>query len=101
MADGPLTAEQLARATQAHEPSLYRVLRLLASLGVLTEHGNRSFGLTVLGERLRAHVPASMRSWAMLVESLDDPVGSGNRLHPARFQARPGQQLAILGVGPF
>ena len=70
MADGPLTAEQLARATQAHEPSLYRVLRLLASLGVLTEHGNRSFGLTVLGERLRAHVPASMRSWAMLVESL-------------------------------
>jgi len=42
MADGPLTAEQLARATRAHEPSLYRVLRLLASLGVLTEHGNRS-----------------------------------------------------------
>jgi O-methyltransferase/methyltransferase family protein len=70
LADGPLTAAQLARATRAHEPSLYRVLRLLASLGVLTEHGNRSFSLTVLGERLRSGVPASMRSWAMLVESL-------------------------------
>jgi hypothetical protein len=65
-----MTAAQLARATQAHEPSLYRVLRLLASLGVLTEQDNRSFSLTVPGERPQAGVPASMRSWAMLVESL-------------------------------
>jgi hypothetical protein len=70
LAGGPMTAAQLARATQAHEPSLYRVLRVLASLGVLTEHDGRSFSLTILGERLRADVPASMRSWAMLVESL-------------------------------
>ena len=69
LAGGPMTAAQLAQATQAHEPSLYRVLRLLASLGVLTEHDHRSFSLTVLGERLRADVPASMRSWAMLVDS--------------------------------
>ena len=33
LADGPMTAAQLAQATQAHEGSLYRVLRLLASLG--------------------------------------------------------------------
>jgi hypothetical protein len=70
MAGGPMTAAQLAQATQTHEPSLYRVLRLLASLGLLTEHDNRSFSLTLLGERLRTDVPASMRSWAMLVESL-------------------------------
>jgi Dimerisation domain len=47
LAGGPMTAGQLARATQAHEPSLYRVLRLLASLGVLAEQDGRSFGLTV------------------------------------------------------
>jgi hypothetical protein len=70
LANGPMTAAELAQATQAHQSSLYRVLRLLASLGVLTEHENRSFRLTVLGERLRSDVPASMRSWAMLVESL-------------------------------
>ena len=70
LAGGPVTAAQLARATQAHEPSLYRVLRLLASLGVLTEDDQRGFGLTLLGERLRTGVPASMRAWAMLVESL-------------------------------
>jgi len=68
LAGGAMTAAQLAQATQAHEQSLYRVLRLLASLGVLTEHEDRSFTLTILGERLRADVPASMRSWAMLVD---------------------------------
>jgi len=70
LARGPMTGTQLATATQAHQPALYRVLRLLASLGVLTEDENRSFSLTVLGERLRSDAPASMRSWAMLVESL-------------------------------
>jgi SAM-dependent methyltransferase len=70
LAGGPMTAAQLAQATQTDEKSLYRVLRLLASLGVLTEHDHRSFSLTILGERLRADVPASMRSWAMLVESV-------------------------------
>ena len=68
LADGPMTAAQLAQATQAHEGSLYRVLRLLASLGVLTEHDQRSFSLTILGERLRSDVPASMRSYAVLQE---------------------------------
>ena len=70
LAGGPMTAVQLAAATDTHEQSLYRVLRLLSSLGVLTEDGNRSFGLTVLGDRLRTDVPASMRSWAMLTDSI-------------------------------
>jgi hypothetical protein len=51
LAGGPMTSAQLAQATPAHEPSLYRVLRLLASLGVLTEHEHRSFSLTILGDR--------------------------------------------------
>jgi hypothetical protein len=70
LAGGPMTSADLANDTQTHEPSLYRVLRVLASLGVLAEEADRSFALTLLGERLRTDVPASMRSWAMLVESL-------------------------------
>jgi hypothetical protein len=66
LADGPMNSAKIAQATQTHEPSLYRVLRLLASLGVLTEHDIRTFSLTVLGEWLRTDAPASMRSWAML-----------------------------------
>ena len=37
LATGPMSSAELAEATRAHEPSLYRVLRLLAALGVLAE----------------------------------------------------------------
>jgi hypothetical protein len=70
LADGAAAVTELAKSTRADETSLYRVLRLLASLGVLTEHPGRSFSLTILGDRLRRDAPASMRSWAMLADSL-------------------------------
>jgi len=70
LAAGPRTAAALAEATAADESALYRVLRLLAALGVLTEPEHRSFGLTVIGDRLRSDVPASMRNWAMLADTL-------------------------------
>jgi orsellinic acid C2-O-methyltransferase len=70
LAGGPLTSAELAQATQCHEPSLYRVLRLLAALGVLIEQEQRMFRLTVLGDRLRTDVPASVRSWATLADTI-------------------------------
>jgi hypothetical protein len=70
LAGGPMTSAKLARATATHEPSLYRVLRLLASAGVLHEEEPRTFSLTILGDRLRLGVPASVRSWAMLADTV-------------------------------
>jgi hypothetical protein len=70
LADGPAGVETLAEATGTHEPSLYRILRLLAALGVFDERTGRSFSLTVVGERLRSGAPAGMRSWATFLESL-------------------------------
>ena len=37
LADGPRTAEELAHSTATHAPSLYRMMRVLASLGLFTE----------------------------------------------------------------
>jgi hypothetical protein len=93
LAPGPLSSAQLAAATSAHEPSLYRVLRLLASLGVLTESEDRLFGLTVLGDRLRTGVPASMRSWAMLVDSLGGVSAFGPIVETVRT-GQPGIKIA-------
>ncbi len=70
LADGPLTAAELAQASHVHEPSLYRVLRLLAALDVLAEPEPGRFRLTALGDRLRTGVPASVRSWAMLADTV-------------------------------
>jgi SAM-dependent methyltransferase len=94
LAAGPQTAAALAEATQAGEPALYRVLRLLAALGVLTEHEPRSFGLTVLGDRLRSDVPASMRNWAILADTI------GFRAHePILDIVRTGQTGTKIAYG--
>jgi SAM-dependent methyltransferase len=44
------------------------VLRLLAALGVFEEHDSRTFGLTVVGERLRRDATLGLRYWAIFRE---------------------------------
>jgi hypothetical protein len=63
--DGPKDAETLAQATQTHAPSLYRLLRALASLGIFAEDRQGRFTLTPLAELLQSGVPGSMRSRAL------------------------------------
>src|ERR1022692_3592159 len=43
---GPRSADDLAQATKVHAPSLYRLLRALASMGVFAEDGAARFSLT-------------------------------------------------------
>jgi O-methyltransferase domain/Dimerisation domain len=62
LAEGPRTAEVLAGTTGTHAPSLYRFLRTLASLGILTEDETHAFGLTPLGEALRKGAPGCARA---------------------------------------
>lgn len=63
--NGPQSADELARHTGTHSPSLYRVLRLLASEGLLAEAKDGRFHLLPLGEPLRADVPGSLRHRAI------------------------------------
>jgi hypothetical protein len=67
LAQGPLTADELAAAADAHPPSLYRLLRALAAVGILHEDAERRFALTVLGEGLRRDAPDSPAGWAAFV----------------------------------
>src|SRR6202023_610430 len=59
--DGPRHYGDLARATETHAPSLNRVMRLLASVGIFEERENGNFALTPMAELLRTGVPGSMR----------------------------------------
>ena len=56
LAGGAKTAAEIAGPLGAHAPSLYRVMRTLASLGFLTETSER-FALTPLGELLQTGSP--------------------------------------------
>lgn len=63
--DGPRSSEELAYATCMHTPSLYRVLRALATIGVLRETETGTFSLTPMGETLRTDVVGSLRPLAI------------------------------------
>ncbi len=53
LAEGPMPITELARRTQTHEASLYRVLRCLASAGIFREGEDRMFALTPAAEMIR------------------------------------------------
>jgi hypothetical protein len=67
LADGDRTADELADASGADASALYRLLRALASLGILHEADGRRFSLTELGQPLRGDVPGSLRGWVRLI----------------------------------
>jgi O-methyltransferase domain/Dimerisation domain len=60
--DGPQSSAILAAATQLDAPSLYRLLRALSSIGVLSQVDGDRFSLSRLGSPLRSNVPGSLRA---------------------------------------
>jgi len=66
---GPTSAEELAGPTGTHAPSLYRLMRTLASLGILTEDATHRFGLTPLGDALKIGAAGSARATALTIAS--------------------------------
>ena len=82
--DQPKTAAELAQASGTHVPSLYRVLRGLASVGVFAEDSQGRFVSTPLAETLRRDAPGSMRAFAMAELGQEHFKAWGNLLHSVR-----------------
>jgi hypothetical protein len=68
--DGAKTVRELAELTKTHEPSLYRLMRALASVGVFQRDAENHFSNTAVGEYLRSDHPESLRS---AIHMLGDP----------------------------
>jgi hypothetical protein len=66
LAGGAKSIDELARATGAHAPSLYRVLRVLVSSKIFVESDDGRISNTPLSELLRADVPGSLRDLVLL-----------------------------------
>jgi hypothetical protein len=61
----PVPVEEVAQSVGAHAGSLYRVMRMLASVGVFEETPGKQFNLTPVGEVLRTDARESLRYLAM------------------------------------
>ena len=83
LATGPQRHDDLARATGAHAASLGRVLRLLASAGVLNETEDGRFELTPIGACLQSG-PGSFRPVAQLFAGPAVWSSWGDLLHTVR-----------------
>ena len=65
--DSPKSCDELATATGTNAPSLYRLLRALASLGVFAETQPNHFTLTPLAACLQSDVPGSVRAFVIML----------------------------------
>ncbi|MGW6983372.1 methyltransferase [Streptomyces sp. NPDC054932] len=64
LAGGARPVDEIAEAVGAHAPTLHRLLRACADIGLFEEHDGAVFALTEVGEALRSDSPASMRNFA-------------------------------------
>ena len=81
---GPKTAEELASATGMHAPSLYRILRALASVGVVTRDEGRRFAQTPVSETLVTDAPGSLRWFAVSELGQEHYPAWGNLMHSVK-----------------
>ncbi len=98
LTDGPQDIEHIARATMSHGPSLYRVLRTLASVGIFTEDGQSRFSLTPLGATLQTGVPGSLRAWVNVQLGDEHYRAWGHALHSVRTGESAFEHVFGMGV---
>jgi hypothetical protein len=82
--DGPRSSQDLACKTYMHEPSLYRVLRTLAAIGIFLEDEPGVFSLTPLGETLRTEAEGSLRPLAVCMGGQCNWQAWGDILHSVK-----------------
>lgn len=96
--DEPKENGELALATGTHAPSLYRVMRALASVGIFAEDEQGRFTLTPIAATLQSHVPGSLRAWAVLVLGEEDYQAWGDLMHSVRTGETAFEHVFGMGV---
>jgi len=81
---GPKTAEELATATETHAPSLFRILRALVSVGVLSSAEGGRFAQTPLSETLVTDAPGTLRWFAVSELGQEHYPAWGNLMHSVK-----------------
>ena len=130
LGEGPRSIEQLASACRCHSPSLYRMMRALASVGIFRETDGRRFELTPMAGCLKTGLLRSVailfnadwsdRAWGHFMESvktgttaferafgmpladwLEKNPGTASVFHEANAVKAAGSHRAIVDVYDF
>ena len=99
LATGAKTADALAQEIDTGPVPLRRLLRALASIGLVEEPEPGRFALTAAGNQLRSNVPGSMRNVALMFGGERAWRSWGELLHSVRTGESGTRR--IYGVGTF
>ncbi|MCP4221383.1 MAG: methyltransferase [bacterium] len=88
---GPLPVEEIARQSNTHTATLYRVMRALAGVGIFAETEGRVFELSPMGEYLKSgamgpaarmvHSPWNDKAWSYLMHSVKTGESAFEKAH--------------------
>jgi SAM-dependent methyltransferase len=96
--EGPKRSGELALATETHAPSVHRVMRALASVGIFAEDEQGRFALTPIAATLQSDVPGSLRAWAILVLGEEDYQAWGELMHSVRTGETAFEHVFGMGI---
>lgn len=82
--DGAKSVAELAALTETHEPSLYRLLRGLASAGIFQRQADGRFSNSPLSEILRSDHPESFRAAAHMICDREHWNAHGNMMQSVK-----------------
>lgn len=82
--EGARAVAELAELTGTHEPSLYRLMRALTSVGVFKKETDGCYSNSVLSEFLRSDHPESFRAASHMICDHEHWRAHGNLLHSVR-----------------
>jgi hypothetical protein len=95
--DRDVEAAELASMINADSSLLYRLLRALATIGLLSENENKAFRLTAAGALLRSDHPRSLRAMALVTQG-PEAYAAWKHLVPIIRDGRPDGFRREFGV---
>lgn len=99
--DKPQTVNELAKKTETHERSLYRVLRALASVGIFSEVEPKVFALSPLAEPLLTDRAGSLRDGAIFIGASWHWKVYGEMMHSVKTGEAAWKQVHGMEVFPY
>lgn len=99
--DEPKSCEELAQLTHTHAPSLYRVMSVLACVGIFSEDNQSRFALTPLGATLQSDTPNSLRASVIVLLGEERYQAWGDLLHNVRTGETAFDHMFGMGVWEY
>lgn len=98
LSETPRAAAEVAAECGFNELNLYRLMRALATLGVLVEHDGRRFSLSPVGAALRSDSGHPFGTWSIMLGSdfhnlASSGLADGVRTGQSPFRLKHGQSL--------